>query len=77
MGKVTVYQIQKYDISQDAMVTSRRMATEEGARIMHARIIPDTGIEIDESELEAGEQWTRIDFHMWHVRNINGPKTMS
>jgi hypothetical protein len=35
------------------------MATAGGAAIMEAEIIPGTAIEIDESELERGEQWTR------------------
>ncbi|WP_156967686.1 hypothetical protein [Methylosinus sp. PW1] len=62
MKKVTVYNVRKYDIVSDEIKRSRRMATREGALIMCAQIIEGSAIEIDESELESGEQWTRLDF---------------
>jgi hypothetical protein len=62
MAKVTVYKVKKYDIESDEFRTSRRMATREGAQLMGAMIIEHTAREIDECELEHGEQWTRRDF---------------
>lgn len=62
MAKVTVYRVKKYDIGSDEFQISRRMATREGAQLMGAEIIENTEREIDDSELEHGEQWTRRDF---------------
>lgn len=58
MAKVVVYRVKKYDILSDGYKSSRRMATREGARIMCAEVIEGTESEIDDSELESGEQWT-------------------
>jgi hypothetical protein len=38
------------------------VATREGAARMKGEILQDTEIEIDESQLEPGEEWTRTDF---------------
>jgi hypothetical protein len=44
------------------VVVARRMATEEGAKVMGGHFIPDTAVEIDAGLLETAEQWTRLDF---------------
>ena len=63
MGKAKVYRVQVYNIMTDQIVISRRMATREGAEIMRGKVIDDTAVEIDESQLEPGEEWTPIDFN--------------
>ncbi|MFZ3181351.1 MAG: hypothetical protein WA156_14345 [Methylocystis silviterrae] len=63
MSKLTVYRVELYDVMNDAMKTSRRMATREGAAIMGGRIIEDSAVEIDASQLEPGEQWTAREFN--------------
>ena len=60
---VTVYKIRAYDITKDEFVTSRRMATIPSARIMGGDIVDGTEVEIDESQLEPGMQWTVRDFN--------------
>ncbi len=62
MTKVTVYRIRTYDFATDDYRTSRRWATREGAETMRGEIIPDGAIQIDESDLEPGEQWTRTGY---------------
>jgi hypothetical protein len=62
MPRVRVYRVTVYDPETDKKFLSRRMATRDGAAIMHGTIIEDTEIEIDESQLERGEQWTPMDF---------------
>jgi hypothetical protein len=54
--------VQVYDISTDKQVVSRRMATREGAARMKGELLEKTEVEIDESRLEPGEQWTPRDF---------------
>jgi hypothetical protein len=44
------------------VIVSRRMATEEGAKLMGGQIVPDTAVEIDAGLIETGEQWTRLEF---------------
>ncbi|MGB8278088.1 MAG: hypothetical protein WCF20_09210 [Methylovirgula sp.] len=63
MAKVTVYRVKLYDVANDATLISRRMATPEGAKMMGGQIIEDTAVEIDEAQLENGEQWTERDFN--------------
>lgn len=63
MAKVTVYRVRAYSIATDEVVTSHRMATREGAAIMGASVIEDTGVEIDDSHLLPGEQWTARNFN--------------
>jgi hypothetical protein len=46
----------------DEVVLSRRMATRQGAKQMGGFILQDTKAEIDDSQLEQGQQWTPIDF---------------
>ncbi len=62
MAKVTVYRVQLYDVANDAPHISRRMATIEGAKMMGGSIIEGSALEIDETQLENGEQWTPRDF---------------
>lgn len=62
MAKVTVYKVQVYNIMTDQSVLSRRMATREGAEIMKGKVIENTAVEIDETQIEPGEEWTPIDF---------------
>jgi hypothetical protein len=62
MAKVKVYKVKLYNVVMDQYVVSRRMATREGAARMKGEVLENTEILIDESRLEAGEQWTAIDF---------------
>lgn len=62
MAKVKVYRVKKYDIATDEVVISRRMATREGARGMCGKILENTEVEIDDSQLERGAEWTPKDF---------------
>ena len=59
---VTVYPIDIFDVMAGKILRSRRMATRAGAIIMRGTIVENGAVEIDESELEKGEQWTPIDF---------------
>jgi len=62
MPKVKVYKVRVYNVMTDEFVISRRMATRDGAAIMRGEILEHTGVEIDSSHLEDGEQWTPKDF---------------
>lgn len=55
---VRVYKVKLYNVATDEMVISRRMATVAGARMMGGDIVDGTEVEIDESKLESGMQWT-------------------
>jgi len=46
----------------EGFVTSRRMATIKGARTMGADIVDGSEVEINEGQLEPGEEWTARDF---------------
>jgi len=59
---VRVYKVRLYDVINDKVIISRRMATEAGAARMGGQIIEDTGILIDPADLEGREQWTAIGF---------------
>ena len=63
MDNVTVYKVRLYDVQNDELRTSRRLATLQGAAIMGGRIIDGTEAEIDQSQLEPGMQWTARDFN--------------
>jgi hypothetical protein len=63
MAKVTVYQVRFYDFQSDGISFSRRMATVKGAARMHGDIVEDSGVEIDASQLEPGEEWTPRGFN--------------
>ena len=58
MDKVTVYKVKLYDVVNDEIIISARMATRRGAEIMKGTIIENTGIEIEASRLEPGQEWT-------------------
>jgi hypothetical protein len=62
MTKVTVYKVNLYDVQNDGVRVSRRMATPEGTAMMGGWIVEGSAVEIDASQLEAGEQWTPRDF---------------
>jgi hypothetical protein len=62
MAKVKVYRVKVFDGMTDRRVISRRMATREGAATMRSEVLEDTEVEIDETQLEPGEQWTPVDF---------------
>jgi hypothetical protein len=62
MAKVTVYPIDIFDVMAGKILRSRRMATRAGAIIMRGTIVEAGAFEIDESQLERGEQWTPLDF---------------
>lgn len=69
MATVTVWKIKFYNMRTDNFTVSRRMATQEGAKRMHGEIIVGTEVEIDESELESGFEWTPIDFRPVNERH--------
>jgi hypothetical protein len=58
MANVTVYKVRFYDIQTDGISFSRHMATAKGATRMRGDVTEDSAIEIDESQLEPGEDWT-------------------
>jgi hypothetical protein len=62
MARIKVYKVQLYNAVTDAPMISRRMATRQGAEIMQGVVLENTEIEIDESQLERGEQWTARGF---------------
>ncbi len=62
MAMVKIYKVGIYNVDNDEVQISRRMATRDGARIMGGQVIEDTEREVDESELEFGEQWTSKSF---------------
>ena len=64
MAMVKIYKVRLYNVDNDALQISRRMATREGAKIMGGQVVEDTEREVDESELEFGEQWTPRDFRL-------------
>jgi len=42
---------------------SWRMATRRGAEVMQGQILENTAVEIDDSQLERGEEWTPRGFN--------------
>jgi hypothetical protein len=62
MSKIKVYQVKIYDVTSDEWRVSRRWATKKGAAIMRGEIVPQTGLEIEASCLQPGEEWTPRDF---------------
>ena len=64
MAMVKVYRVTVFNkdtnVWEDQL--SRRMATLEGAKAIGGKVIENTEIEIDDSLLERGEQYTPIDF---------------
>lgn len=58
MAKVTVYKFRAYNPKTDEFKLIDRMVTREGARTVPGNIVEDSGIEIDESQLEPATQWT-------------------
>ena len=62
MLKIMVYKVKIYNVMTDEFVISRRLATRQGAVVMRGEILEYTGVEIDSSRLENGEQWTPKDF---------------
>jgi hypothetical protein len=61
MAKVTVWKVRLYDAANGAPKTSKRMATERGAKMMGGEIVQGSGVQIEGSQLN-GEQWTDIGF---------------
>jgi hypothetical protein len=62
MPKVTVYKVRKYDILAGETRIEPCVATREGAVIMGGEIVESSAVEIDESQLMPGEQWTPLNF---------------
>ena len=58
MAKITIYRVEFYDVRNDASQRSNRWWTRQGAETFKAHILEDTALEVDDSCLEAGEQWT-------------------
>jgi hypothetical protein len=75
VAKVTVYNVKIRDLATDKFVISRRMATHEGAKIMHGEVIEDSATEIDEADLEGGEPWTPRDFIPQALRDNSPAQT--
>jgi hypothetical protein len=63
MTTVTVYRVKFYDIQNDTMTQSRRWFTRAGAERVNALVLEDSATEINEGDLEAGEQWAARDFN--------------
>jgi hypothetical protein len=61
-GKITVYRVRRYDITTDAYAELRRLVTEKGAQMICGEIMRGTAVEIDEGDLEAGEEWTPVGY---------------
>jgi len=62
MTKVIVYRVEFYDIQNDTMMRSRRWFTRDGARRVNAVVLESLANEIDDADLEPGEQWTARGF---------------
>ena len=62
MTKVIVYRVEFYDVQNDAMQRSRRWFTRDGAKRLNALVVESSAEEIDDTDLEPGEEWTRRDF---------------
>ncbi|TWA90211.1 hypothetical protein [Bradyrhizobium stylosanthis] len=62
MGRAAVYKVKLYSIATDEVVISRRMATHEGAAKMGGWTVEGTGVIVDLTDLEPGEEWTARDF---------------
>jgi hypothetical protein len=60
--KVTVYKVKIYNYLTDEFVIFRRMATRSGAAAMRGVVLEETGIDVDSSQLEPGEDWTPKDY---------------
>jgi hypothetical protein len=62
MTEINVYQVRRYDITTDHYTVSRRLMTEEGARMICGEVVSGTAVEIDVGDLEPGEEWTPIGY---------------
>jgi hypothetical protein len=62
MAKVTVFNVQLYDATNDKPKLSQRLATLQGAQMMGGMALDATAVQIDEVDLENGHQWTALDF---------------
>ena len=64
MSKVTVCKVKCFDVIRGEVRILRSMATRSGARLLGDgfEIVEGSGLEIDASQLEHGEPWTRSDF---------------
>ncbi|WP_027556336.1 hypothetical protein [Bradyrhizobium sp. Cp5.3] len=62
MTKTVVYKVKLYNVATDEVVISRRMATHEGAAKMGGWTVEGTGVVVDLTDLEPGEEWTARDF---------------
>ena len=66
MAKVTVYKADLYDVSNDTMIRSRRWFTRKGAERVNAELDEQSGVEIDEAELEEPGLWTARNYSPSH-----------
>ncbi|MCP3402848.1 hypothetical protein [Bradyrhizobium sp. CCGB20] len=62
MARTTVHKVKLYNVATDEVVISRRMATNEGAIKMGGWTVEGTGVVVDLTDLEPGEEWTARDF---------------
>jgi hypothetical protein len=80
MTAVIVYSFQAWDESTGEYKLSRRMATRKGIEMCKGKVLEDTAIEIDSSQLERGEGLDpRICLiqHIVSMPSQGGPSTVS
>ncbi|HTU48838.1 MAG TPA: hypothetical protein VMF91_27490 [Bryobacteraceae bacterium] len=70
MAKLMVYSFKSWDGPSGTFITSSRMGTKAFIERIRATLIESSAVEIDESELEPGEEFTRIDYTATNVRDL-------
>jgi hypothetical protein len=58
---IEVFRVKIYDVQSDQHLVSKRLATKKGIETMRG-VAHGPPIAIPESDLQAGEQWTHIDY---------------
>ena len=53
MSKAIIYRFRKYDISTDAIQTSRRWGTREGIESVEGKVIEDTATEVNATVVQS------------------------
>ena len=62
MAIVTVYRAESTDGLTASTMHSRRWFTRQGAEAEAVKLLEDTATDIDDKDLEHGQQWTPIDY---------------
>src|ERR1700721_2862079 len=74
MPKVMVHKVERFDIVKGGRCILPRMETREGAKILGGKVIEGSGVVIDASRLEHGEQFTGdADAEVHHVGDVRQP----